>query len=232
MGYTFVFFPSSYQATAGNPEADIVVSRFRFDLTEFDLILIDTSMLRLLGSGKRFHRRRILYSFDELMKLPERKEPTIAFAHITIPHPPFLFDAEGRIPGDDVISKTIIEKQSYVHRYLDQVMFVNKKMREIIDGILSASDTSPVIVVQADHGPRYMSPLVESPDTDSRDAREQRRQLLAQMAAPILNAYLLPDGGNELLHESITPVNSFRVIFNSCFGMNMKLLDDRCVSSD
>ena len=43
----------------------------------------------------------------------------------------------------------------------------------------------------------------------------------------ILNAYYLPNGGNDLLYESISPVNSFRVIFNSYFGANYEILEDR-----
>lgn len=43
----------------------------------------------------------------------------------------------------------------------------------------------------------------------------------------IFNAYYLPRGGNELLYNSITPVNIFRLIFNFYFSMNYKLLKDQ-----
>lgn len=43
----------------------------------------------------------------------------------------------------------------------------------------------------------------------------------------ILNAYHLPDGGDAALYDSITPVNTFRVIFNHYFGTNLALLEDR-----
>jgi hypothetical protein len=43
----------------------------------------------------------------------------------------------------------------------------------------------------------------------------------------ILNAYLLPGAGNVLLYPSITPVNSFRVIFNAYFDTGLPLLPDR-----
>jgi hypothetical protein len=42
----------------------------------------------------------------------------------------------------------------------------------------------------------------------------------------ILNAYYLPDGGNNTLYSSITPVNSFRLIFDQYFGTKYGLLDD------
>jgi len=43
----------------------------------------------------------------------------------------------------------------------------------------------------------------------------------------ILNAYYLPNGGHDLLYDSITPVNTFRVIFNHYFGKDYGLLKDR-----
>jgi hypothetical protein len=42
----------------------------------------------------------------------------------------------------------------------------------------------------------------------------------------IFNAYYLPQGGSELLYDSITPVNSFRVIFSHYFNAGYTLLSD------
>jgi hypothetical protein len=42
----------------------------------------------------------------------------------------------------------------------------------------------------------------------------------------ILNAYYLPLGGDELLYENISPVNTFRVIFNYYFDEELDLLID------
>ena len=41
-----------------------------------------------------------------------------------------------------------------------------------------------------------------------------------------MNAYHLPDGGNALLYPSITPINTFRVIFNHYLGADFELLED------
>ncbi|MFC1760292.1 hypothetical protein ACFLZD_02085 [Candidatus Neomarinimicrobiota bacterium] len=42
----------------------------------------------------------------------------------------------------------------------------------------------------------------------------------------IFNAYYLPAGGRELLYDSITPVNSFRLVFDFYFNTNCGLLND------
>jgi hypothetical protein len=49
----------------------------------------------------------------------------------------------------------------------------------------------------------------------------------------ILNAYYLPDAqGRSRLYPSISPVNSFRVIFNAYFGADLPLLPDKAYRSD
>ncbi len=78
-------------------------------------------------------------------------------------------------------------------------------MTEILNDIVTRSETPPVIILQADHGMRM---------------RPEERMA-------ILNAYYLPAQGNPALYESITPVNSFRVVFNTYFGAPYSLLEDK-----
>jgi hypothetical protein len=42
----------------------------------------------------------------------------------------------------------------------------------------------------------------------------------------ILNAYFLPGEGAAGLYPSITPVNTFRLIFDVYFGADLELLED------
>ena len=71
-------------------------------------------------------------------------------------------------------------------------------------------ESSPIIILQADHGPVH---AWTSPTTDEYRIRRFR----------ILNAYYPAMDG---LYESITPVNTFRLIFNEYFGGNYEMLDD------
>ena len=47
----------------------------------------------------------------------------------------------------------------------------------------------------------------------------------------ILNAYYFPDGDYTALYDDITPVNTFRVVFNEYFRAGYRLLEDRCYFS-
>ena len=42
----------------------------------------------------------------------------------------------------------------------------------------------------------------------------------------ILNAYYFPGGDEGLLYPTITPVNTFRVVFNRYFDRDLELLED------
>lgn len=43
----------------------------------------------------------------------------------------------------------------------------------------------------------------------------------------VLNAYYLPNVEKSLLYPSITPVNTFRLVFNLYFNTNFELLPDK-----
>jgi hypothetical protein len=74
----------------------------------------------------------------------------------------------------------------------------------MVNSILSQSGPRPIIIIQADHGFGYSGAGVQ-----------------------ILNAYYLPDGGEQQLYPTITPVNTFRVIFDRYFGAHLGLLPDK-----
>jgi hypothetical protein len=91
--------------------------------------------------------------------------------------------------------------------YANQVTYVDKRMIEIVKMILQESKTPPIIILQGDHG--------WGNDPMTRDR--------------ILNVYYLPGGGSKLIYPQITPINSFRIIFNYYFGGNYPLLPDKSV---
>ena len=82
----------------------------------------------------------------------------------------------------------------------------------MIDKIIANSSQPPIIILQADHGPASM---LDQESLDNTNIKER-------MA--ILNALYLPGDGDKGLYPSITPVNTFRIIFNHYFGTNYSLL--------
>ena len=94
-------------------------------------------------------------------------------------------------------------------QYTDEIFYLNKRIEEVVDDILENSPTEPVIIIQGDHGSRSGYHLVE------------------YETPGILNAYYLPEYCRSGLYPTITPVNTFRMVFNSCLGADFDLLEDK-----
>jgi hypothetical protein len=176
------------------------------------------------------YRHNILYIFDNIVKVPKMcTGPKFVFAHIEIPHSPFVFGPNGepvsmesRLSFDDadwLIRPGRFSHAQYRKAYCDQIRFVNSRMKKVIDEILSNSSRPPIILILGDHGPRS-GVIWEDPE------RTNAKECLSN-----LGAFHLPGGGEELLYPDMTLVNLFRVIFNRYFGEKLELLPDRCYFS-
>jgi len=161
-----------------------------------------------------------------LTDIPDMPEPTYTMVHFTPPHPPFLFDADGN-PVPEAKLELIGDVYADRENYLNQLIFINKKVKEMIDKILKKSKTPPIIILCADHG---STTTLGHPYHWPRPPEENLPGVKERVS--ILNSYYLPYGGDNLLYDSISPVNTFRLIFNYYFGTDYELLPDKSYYSD
>lgn len=184
--------------------------------SKFNNILLRTTILGYLTNQISLEedRQTILCAFSEVSSLIEKNdEPIFAFIHLLIPHPPYLFGAN----GENVIGgKTQTIEGSFVdeERYIDSIKFVNKKILETIDKILE-NDTKSIIIIQSDHG------------YDFEINYKNPSEINLKQRFSNINAIYLPDKGKDDLYEGITPVNTFRIIFNNYFDTSYEILEDR-----
>ena len=220
MGYEFVHFGSWWGPTRHNEYADINLNYSQ--IPYFSMFLFESTMAyplcvasHIVDDRHERHRQCALYSFEHLANIPNSTNPTFVFAHVLMPHPPFVFDIDGsHLTVDEA------QQRSMKTNYVNQLVFTNGKIQFLIDELLSRSDVSPIIILQADEGP--FPPGTDFPYFGWENASEA--QLRQKMR--ILNAYYLPNVDDDVLYSSITPVNSFRVVFNSYFGTDFALLPD------
>ena len=215
-GYTLVNAGSWWGPTSRNTHADVNYRTSR--INEFTLNVMQGSILLpfLEEFTENELRHKVLYAFDKLAEVPYMEAPTFTLAHIICPHNPFIFGPEGEKVST---FRRLKYKADSRELYLDQVKFVNGKLMEAVAKILERSPTPPVIIIQGDHGGAFLHHAVvragELPDNDF---------LREQMG--IMNAYYLPGAGPDAVSDSISPVNSFRIVFNTYFGANLPLLPD------
>lgn len=220
-GYRIVAIDSGYPSTQW-PDADVYLQPSGLPAlraaslagaTPFEGLLFRTTAgAILLDSGSSLGRslaalienspkvdryHEITAVFNALEEAPDLAGPKFVFAHIRIPHDPYIFARDGRFLPD---------QEAHHPGYPDQVLYLNSRILPIIDGILERSAVPPVIVLQGDHG--------------SPEFRTDGRRM------DILNAYHLPGDGSRRLYPTVTPVNSFRIIFDDIFGTEMGRLPD------
>ena len=105
--------------------------------------------------------------------------------------------------------------------YVDQVEYANAEIIRLVEALLDAPGPKPIIILQADEGP-----FPERYRTSNRSWRLASATEL-DMKSAILNAYFFPDGDYSALSEDITPVNTFRIVFNQFLGADYQRLPDR-----
>ncbi len=144
------------------------------------------------------------FKLIELPKIANIAGPTFTYAHILIPHPPFVFSPNGILTDPGFYSgiyDSPINNQYFKVGYVDEIQFANQQIIPILTQILKDSSTPPIIVIQGDHG-------------------------FGEDRFPILNAYYLPGEGSQKIYPTVSPVNTFRIIFDTYFGGSYSLLPD------
>ena len=210
--YCFVHFGTWWYVTSRNRNADMNVNRMI--LTEFGMIFYKTTLFYALGTaigwdsmGDQYYRE--LHKFDRLAEAWRLPGPKFVFAHFLLPHEGFVFDREGRFQTRMAQSRRPVNLN-----YVEQLEYTNRRVLGVIDSLLANSPVRPVIVLQADEGPR---PGDNFSPTDTVSTLHARYS--------ILHAVLLPSA-DSLFRGVRTPVNTFRVVFNKLFDGQLRLLPE------
>ena len=215
-GYKTVAFASGFAFTEVT-SADVYLSPSPIwsALTEFEILLIRTTPLRHLEDmgllnleqidGQRYRDRTEL-DLNSMEMLAHMAGPKFVFIHMVIPHPLFVFAPDGSPTNPSLFMDTngIYSQENYYKGYLNQVAFIDGQIEKAAQTLLSDSSNPPIIIIQGDHGPWLQT------------GSDQFK---------ILNAYYLP-GHSNVLYPTISPVNTFRLIFNTYLGADYALLKD------
>ncbi|PKN94479.1 MAG: hypothetical protein CVU44_05175 [Chloroflexi bacterium HGW-Chloroflexi-6] len=236
-GYTSITTETGYNFTEIS-SSDYAFSPFHNNLNDFESFYVSTSALSVFietsnpiseaifslmpPAGYRAYGERMVFSLQKLEDIAQMtdKSPKFVFIHVAGPHPPFVFDSKGNpiaidkpfLSGDGI--GFAASTADYQRDYIEQLKYINILAQNAIEDILTHSTQPPIIILQGDHGP---ASLLNRDNLEASCLYER---------ASILNAYYFPDSNYDLLYPSITPVNSFRVLFNQFFGQDMPLLTD------
>ena len=167
-------------------------------------------------------RQVILCAFEKIVDVNKISDkPTFAWAHVMLPHPPWIFGPNGEeiTPGKPLLITDNPEFRDSgwepKRQYIEQVQFANKKTIEMIEKILQ-NNANSIIIIQGDHGTAWDVNWIEH----SKEDVWQRMR--------ILNAIYFPDPDKrDQLTDDRTLVNTFRIVFNSYFDSNYEILENK-----
>jgi hypothetical protein len=162
------------------------------------------------------HRGRIVFAFDELKSISAMvKGPKFVFVHILAPHPPFVFGPNGEYVERTTPFTLDNDEEYYAwdkfsEGYVDQLKYINQRLKDVILEITASSKSEPIIILQGDHGVPRLTENLEN--------------------TAILNALKIPNA-EEYFYPTVTPVNTFRIVFSTIFQIDLPLLQDSSMLS-
>jgi len=232
-GYKIVTFDTGYNWINWH-DSDVYYGNPSFYLTDrffypFETLLIDTTALRILVKHDLFevkgvksvpvdyvqsHVKKTFAVLDNLKKSADIVSPKFVYAHILVPHTPFVFNPDGSANWNNYFDEHTGEKRGDINAtegFSNNIHFINNQILSVITEILDRSDPDPIIILQGDHSIHF-------------DQSNNKY--------PILNAYYFPNQDYSKLYPNISPVNSFRMIFSQYFGLDYLPIVDQSFAGD
>jgi hypothetical protein len=128
-----------------------------------------------------------------------------------LPHRPAYLDRNGNprmITGQDHLDRI------HDSLYLEQLIYANTWIDSLAKAATTTQRTRPlVLIIEGDHGNRFA----------------KWGEAIREKHFMNLNTYYFPDKDYSMLYDSISPVNSFRVVLNKYFQAGLPLLKDSTI---
>ena len=235
-GYEYVAIPSGmfpammagadrfiYPGTFTRPEEreDLIpharpVRPGAFDITEYQKALIDMTPVRSIMNRvvQLWWYQLVPFALEELSSLRREGRPMFVFAHLLAPHVPHAYDAHGNF----------VERfPPFKEGWRTVTQYLNTRLIEVVDAI-QAGEPNSIIIIQGDHGSNASMP----------DARNKMVEpwvgewpdYVRDRSANLSTCYLPGRSYDGLLYPELTPVNLFRIIFDTYLETDYGTLED------
>ena len=182
--------------------------------SEFLDQVLRKSIIRYFMEQHQTDTRRdiVRCTFNELSEIAlQSNGPTYVFAHLYVPHPPFIFGPNGENVTPDHSEISGLQSWENPQGYLNQLIYATSEISVVITNIVE-NDPNAIIILQGDTG------TLTGTDISTTTIKD------IYQSHSILYAVRIPDVNN---FENAIPVNTYRIIFNNYFDMNYEYLEHR-----
>lgn len=135
--------------------------------------------------------------------------PRFVYGHFMIPHEAYFFNENGSLRKHEEIRNK--EKGASLVGYAKQVQYASSVIKDLVTYIQQTNRPNTVIIVAGDHGYR----------TEEGDKKGYTFQTL--------NAFYFYDHDYSLLYDSVSSINTFRIVLNKYIKTNFALLKDSSI---
>lgn len=147
----------------------------------------------------------IEWFLDSVDSISKDKNPQFSLVYFCAPHPDFLFQEDGSVMPEE--RQDSCSQQDYI----SYLRWINSQIDRMLDCILE-KDPQAVIVIQSDHGFRYLHWNRKPENTE--DMRLNQN---------ILNCVYYK--GEELNIEGLSGINTLRTVLNTEFGLDFDMIE-------
>ncbi len=210
-GYEFVaiesaMFPTKFES------ADRYIRPGAFNRTEYQQSVIDMTPIRsIMNRMKQLRSYQFApFTLDALEAVRSEGRPMFVFAHMVAPHRPHAYDENGNF---------VEHFPPYKEGWRTVTKFLNKRLIQVVDAI-QTNEPNSIIIIQGDHGSNSsMHGAVSNWEGDWHDYVRSR-------SANLSTCYLPGKSYEGLLYPELTPVNLFRILFDTYLETNYGTLED------
>lgn len=197
-GYTYYHIGTWWAETEVNEMADVnyvFKSASLMPSGELPVIILDRSIFRYLttypmqifrawNSLDDIRREQHLFQLESFKEaITDSRSPKFIFVHLILPHPPYLWTADGK-PQTDI---NLTDEQQYI----EQIKFTQEFLKEFIN----ATSESDIIIIQSDEGMGYVN-------------KDLNQDLSNNQWNGVLSAWKIPN----VSQEEMTKINHTEVL--------------------
>lgn len=151
--------------------------------------------------------RRVQQCYDGIKSTSAQNnnQPVFLYAHFPIPHGPYQFDSTGKVKD------TLTWLSRNPADFLQQVKYTNNIITDLCTTLQKEAKRPRIIIIQSDHGYRPYSP---------------EEKLSKDVEFKNFTAMYFTGKQYAKLHDSLSNVNTFRIVLNEYFNHQLPLLKD------
>ena len=224
LGYRLVYMPShrgrmrcieDIQCVSNEINAkDEYLSQLEHSL--LNLLPLLTHYLYRLVPELAVHALNEVSTLQQYLDKPTAAQPIFLYAHIMVNLPK---DADCNKPK---LGAKVEPKKAYVQSLRCSNPIVRKTVMDLVK-----NDPDAIIILQADHGPTFVSRMAKSENFFTTLNRKNWLKDFFKQRFSILNAWRLPTACKKWLSHDLSSINTFRLVFGCITETEPKFLSNR-----